>query len=180
MLNTRAEVWSVNKSRDRTIYQSASQGYIGLMYTTQEHAYSARDIPLSDHLGEFWVPPDKSLPLYELICNDTPSSDIVSRLALERMSPYKVGDMVEGWLRERHTLSRPHFLSVPFVPVASPPPERSRPGMIRYGSPSSSDATGENMTWEYDPKIGGYRERSLTAQERIERRLKGIEDKLKK
>ena len=177
MLNTRAEVWSVNKSRDRTIYQSASQGYIGLMYTTRAHAYSARDIPLSDHLGEFWVPPDKSLPLYELICNDTPSSDIVSRLALERMSPYKVADKVREWHTERHSAHRPYF-SVPI--------ERSRPvrdsrytGMTCTRYPSS-DIRGEGMTWEYDSNFGLYRERHMTSSERLEHRLKIMEKKLKK
>ncbi len=94
-------VVGVNKSTDSRFYEGAEAREIGLMYTPRSMEVQARVSP-SEFLGEFYVPPEKAMQLYDLICKDTASDRIISELNLERKSPEVVMGMVLGWVKDRY------------------------------------------------------------------------------
>ncbi len=65
------------------------------MYTPQRMEPNTR-VSQDEFLGEYHVPPERAMQLYNLICKDTPSDRIVSELNLERKSPEAVMEMLLG------------------------------------------------------------------------------------
>lgn len=94
-------VVAVNKSTDRRFYEDAEAREIGLMYTPQTMEVK-KNASQNEFLGEYYVPPERAMQLYELICKDTPPDRIVSELNLERKSSEVVMGMVMEWVKSRH------------------------------------------------------------------------------
>lgn len=64
-------VVGVNKSTYRRFYESAEAREIGLMYTPRSMEVKEQ-VSQNEFSGEFYVPPEKAMQLYDLICKDTP------------------------------------------------------------------------------------------------------------
>ena len=90
----RKKLVAVHQNTDRGLYSKAARGEIHLFYGTKP--MKIKDKPSLDEFGgEYLVPPESAMILYDMVCEGAEPSDIVDTLGLqkvifeERASPRK-------------------------------------------------------------------------------------------
>lgn len=102
IVQAKARVVLVNKSKDKEHYQQARDERIGLMYTPED--IEAREVSnyLESKKQYYWVWPEKAMKLYDLIRQDTPPDEIVKKLLLLPRSVGSLVEIVETWADLRY------------------------------------------------------------------------------
>lgn len=97
------EHFMVHKNQQRHKYEEAERGDIALLYDRNPHD-PARDLGRDwfSMRKPYWVPPEKALELYRLICAGTDPETIISTLNLRQRPMEEIAEELEERLRRRH------------------------------------------------------------------------------